>query len=208
MTRGSPADPRLATQNKRVRLRELTGSGMKCSALRSARYTRGRLAAATAINRVAMHVHRLPALFLEPQIAAIPVYVPRRHDKSLRLVQSPASGFPSDRWKIPATISAAPPADASGWARWPLAIGPNIRPASGTTPLRFLPLCGEYVVLPGQTRHDGGSGAKSSWFPSGLARSSSMMGFARSIGHLHEELENRADTRRRTSRQAIEQLPK
>ena len=30
---------------------------MQCSAVRSTRYTRDRLAAATAVNRVAMHVH-------------------------------------------------------------------------------------------------------------------------------------------------------
>ncbi len=34
------------------------------------------------------------------------------------------------------------------------------------------------------TRSDDASAAKSGWFPSGVARSSSMMGFARSIGHL------------------------
>jgi hypothetical protein len=70
VTRGSPADPRLATQNERVRLRELTGSGMQCSAVRSTRYTRDRLAAATAVHRVAMHVHRLcPCPSLCPSLA-------------------------------------------------------------------------------------------------------------------------------------------
>jgi hypothetical protein len=33
-------------------------------------------------------------------------------------------------------------------------------------------------------------------------------GFRTIIGHLQEELENRADLRRRTSRQAVEQRPK
>ena len=46
------------------------------------------------------------------------------------LVQPPALGSQSDRWKAPATISAALPAVASGWARCPLAIAPTTRSAS------------------------------------------------------------------------------
>ncbi len=39
-------------------------------------------------------------------------------------------------------------------------------------------------LVPSQTQSDDANAAKSGWFPSGVARSSSMMGFARSIGHL------------------------